>query len=209
MPFPGTSFLNSASFLSVGALTVVSVGWRTQMGSRRGDPTRSIPVQRERRHRNRPGQQISPPVAAGPSFRATGDDARPRRWSDRYKAASIGTARQHARQLAFTGLPTSAARSPLRSDATACSLQTGQSRRSIQADPGRQPPRSHGPRVEPLGAPGRQAPLLLDRSSCGEPRRRPLHRRLRLQHSVCNACDTLSISKHRLLPASRSPGGHG
>jgi hypothetical protein len=32
MPFPGTRFLNSASFLSVGSLAVVSAGGRTHMG---------------------------------------------------------------------------------------------------------------------------------------------------------------------------------
>jgi hypothetical protein len=209
MPFPGTSFLNSASFLSVGTHCCERGSADSNgISSRRSDtldpgtaqtPPKESPGSRKSHLPSQRVRLFGRPVtthalADGPT------DTKPPRF---------GTARQHARD----DLP--ARDSPFRRpitlsrDITGCSLQIGQSRRSIQADPGRQPPRTHGPRVEPLGAPGRQAPLLLDRSSCGEPMRRPLHRRLRLQHSVCNACDTLSISNHRLLPASRSPGGHG
>ena len=53
--------------------------------------------------------------------------------------------------------------------------------------------------------PSSQARLrsLLDRSACGEPRRRPLRRRHRLQHSVCNACGTVIRPTHSRLYSTR------
>jgi hypothetical protein len=69
-------------------------------------PTRSIPVHREGRHRNRAAQEISPPYAADPTFRATGDRRTPSPTVRPIRSRlSRNRPSTRTRRLAFTKLP--------------------------------------------------------------------------------------------------------